>query len=232
MTRESSDESSNESTDPVAEQGRPPRPSHPADESPWQRFFRRGRGVLLRPAGFWKELAAEEATIAEAIWPHAVILIAARATFGLLGMLFRGEGFGSALGTFATSLVSWFALIWAFGVAVGVVARTHGGKTVGRATVVYSAYTLTPLFVVGMLAAIPVPYLAPVAELIAIPYALYVLSVGVVPLLVVPLDKAPATVGMLCGSLLALWSIIPVALAFVAEILFGGGGSPPPPTPG
>ena len=120
-----------------------------------------------------------------------------------------------------TSFFSWFALVWVFALAAGSIATTSGAKMSAGSAIRFSIYGLTPLFAVGILAAIPLPHVAPIAELLAMPYAFYVLAVGVVPELGLSSEKAPGVVGKLCGALLILWSVMPTLLPELVGAITG-----------
>jgi len=78
---------------------------------------------------------------------------------------------------------------------------------------------LTPLFAIGVLAVIPLPYVSAIADLVMMPYTFYVLAAGVVPALGVAENRAPTRVGLICGALLLLWSTMPTLIPLLVESL-------------
>ncbi len=185
----------------------------------WGRFVRRLLMVLVRPGAFWERTRSAEVSVSELMWPHVILLVGLRALAGFVGQLWRGAGFWASFANFASSFVSWFALVWVFAVVVGSIATARGGKLAAQDPVRFAAFGLTPLFAVGMLAAIPLPYVAPIAELIAMPYTFHVLGLGAVPMLGLPVQKAPSFVGLTCGLLLILWGIMPTLVPLVVGVL-------------
>lgn len=185
----------------------------------WGRFARRLSMVLLRPATFWERVRDEEIPVKELMWPHVVVLVGVRALAGFIGGLLHGASFGSSLLSGLSSFVSWLALIWVFAVVVGSVATARGARINAQDPLRFAAYGLAPLFMVGVLAAVPLPYVTPIAELIAMPYTFHVMGLGVVPLLGVPWKRAPAMVGLVCGVLLILWAVMPTLVPLVVEAL-------------
>ena len=191
----------------------------PPPGSPMGRFARRLGGLLVRPAHFWEALQKEEVPTGELMAPHLVLLIGIRAVAGAIGTLLAGGGVVAAIISLLGSFVSWFALVWVFALVVGSFVATSGGHADPKAALRFAVYGVSPLFVVGVLAAIPVTYVTPIAELLAMPYAFWTLAVGVMPELKVPQDRAPALVGRLCGALLILWSVMPTLLPKVLAAL-------------
>ncbi len=199
-----------------------------ADQTPvlregdkWRRFSSRLAHLLLVPGKFWESLREEHVSVREMMLPHLILLIGVRAVAGFIGSLLGGGGFGAALGALISSFVSWFALVWVFAIVAASLASAKGGRLSANDSLRLAAYGLAPLFLVGVFAVIPFPHVAPIAELIAMPYAFYVLSAGVVPMLGVPVERAPVMVGQLCGALLILWSIMPTLLPELVRVIAG-----------
>jgi len=199
----------------------PAQPQPPAPPcGPWGSFFRRLGRVLVQPSSFWSSMHGEGPTIAQVMWPHAVTLVGLRAAAGFIGSVLGGARIGASLGQFATSFVAWMAMIWVFATIAGSIASARGAKAALHDALRFSAFGLTPLFLVGVLAVVPVPYVSPAAELLLMPWTFYVVALGVVPVLGVPESRAPATVGILCGVTVILWSVMPTlaSLAMAAAL--------------
>lgn len=180
--------------------------------TPWQRLFRRLVMVLLRPSRFWAELQTEELTIKEMLFPHVALLLVVRGVAGLVGDLMGGVGVGSAVLGLLSSMLGWFGLIWLLAIAASTLAGVGGGRLSPLHGLRLSAYGLTPLFVAGVLAAVPLRQVAPVAELVAMPWAFYVMAHGVVPCLGVKDKRAITLIAQLNGLTLVLWSVLPTVL--------------------
>ena len=187
----------------------------PPSGSPWGRFATRLPKLLLTPKAFWTDFQQQEVTAREVLFPHLLILIGVRSVAGFVGSLLGGDGFGSAFGALISSFVAWMSLVYVFAIVAASLAGTSGGRLSPNLSLRYAAYGLAPVFLVGMFAVLPFPHVAPVAELIAMPYAFIVLAHGVVPFLGVDPERAPTVVGKLCGALLILWSIMPTLIPAV-----------------
>jgi len=187
----------------------------PGGKGFWGNLFE----VLFAPAAFWERARAETPAGYRPIWIHLLALIGLRAVAGFGGALLRGAGIGAAFGQLFSGLLAAFALVWLFAAVVAGVTAGVTGRTTVRDTFRFAAYGLTPLFVIGVLAVVPLPYVAPIADLVLMPYTFYVLGVGVVPALGVPEKSAPGRVALVCGSLLVLWSILPALIPLVVETL-------------
>jgi len=175
--------------------------------------------VLFAPATFWERGRSGAPADYRPIWIHLLVLIGLRAVSGFGGALLRGAGVGAAFGQLFSGLIAAFALVWLFAAIVAGVTAGTTGRTTVRDAFRFAAYGLTPLFVVGVLAVVPLPYVAPIADLVLMPYTFYVLGVGVVPALGVPVSAAPGRVALICGSLLVLWSVMPTLIPLVVEAI-------------
>ncbi len=182
-------------------------------------FFADMFNVLASPTAFWERVRAAGPPAYRPIWLHLAILVGLRSVAGFGGALLRGVGLGAAFGQLFSGLLSAFLTVWLFAAIVASLTAGAVVKTTIRETFRYAAYGLTPLFVIGMLAVVPLPYVTPIADLVLMPYTFYVLAVGAVPALGVPEKQAPGRVALICGALLVLWSIMPTLIPLVVEAL-------------
>lgn len=188
----------------------------------WWRFFKRFTGVLLRPTHFWKKIDSEELRSIEIWWPHVALLVLARAISLFIGSLLGDTGFTTALVQFFGSVVSLALVVLVFALVAGAIASARGSRLDAQDALKFSAYGLTPFFVVGILSVVPHPLVSTIADYVAMPYAFYVLATGVVPLLGNPPEKAAGTAGLICGALLICWGLIPQFLPVLIETLSKG----------
>lgn len=185
----------------------------------WWRFFKRFSGVLLRPTHFWKKIDEEDLSSFEIWWPHVALLVLARAVSLFIGSLLGDTTIGTAILQFFGSIVSLGLVVLIFALVAGAIASARGSRLDAQDALKFSAYGLTPFFVVGMLSVIPHPLVSTVADYVAMPYAFYVLATGVTPLLGNPPEKAAGTAGLICGALLICWGLIPQFLPVLIETL-------------
>lgn len=192
----------------------------PPEGNPWGRFFARMMLILVRPTKAWDRLAKEEVGIGELLWPHALVLILARGCAELVGHLLEGWKLGAALADLAFGVLSWFVLVWVFSFVAGSVASTRGGARLAAGDAMrFGAYGLTPLFAVGMISVIPFPYVSQIAGVLAMPYAFYVLAVGVRPMLHVDDKDAAAVTGLVCGALVLAWALLPNLIGLILRAI-------------
>ncbi len=183
----------------------------------WTRFGRRLAVVLFRPGSFWQGVRDERITVGELMWPHILFLISLRSLAGLVGAILAGASLGSAAAGFVSGFASWLILVWVFALAAGIAATASGGRINAHDPLRYAAYGLAPLFIVGMLGAVPLPFVAPAADLVAMPWTFYVLGRGAIPMLGMRPDRAPGAVGLLCGVLLVLWGVMPTLVPMIVH---------------
>lgn len=188
--------------------------------TPWGRFVTRLLQVLLRPSKTWERLAEEQVPIAEVLWPHAVFLILLRAGAELVGRLLEGWRLGPAMADFALGVVSWFVLLWVFAFVAASVASARGHAALAAGDALrFGSYGLSPLFAVGVLGVVPLPYVAQIAGVLAMPWAFYVLAVGVRPMLRVKDQDAAAVTGLICGALVLAWALLPNLMGLVLRAI-------------
>lgn len=186
----------------------------------WGTFLARVLLVLTRPTKAWERLSREEVPIGELLWPHVVVLLLARGGAELVGRLLEGWTIGAALADFAMGVISWFVLVWVFSFVAGSLASTRGGARLAAGDALrFGAYGLTPLFVVGLIGLFPLPYVSQIAAVLAMPYAFYVLAVGVRPMLHVEDKEAAAVTGLMCGALVLAWALLPNLMGLIVRAI-------------
>lgn len=178
----------------------------------WPQFFKNLVGILFRPSATWTRLAEESPPVGRVMWPHVLVLVIVRAVAEGAGALLSDQGFGEALKLSILSFGTWLALVWLFATVALTIASARQGKSQFGDALRFSAFGITPFLVFGILSAIPMPQVATVADAVALPWAFYVLSVGVVPQLKVPIERAPGAVGLLTGALTVGGLVLPAAL--------------------
>jgi hypothetical protein len=176
--------------------------------------------VLLRPTTFWEELQQDSPSIGAVLYPHVVLLVLLRACAALAGNVLRHVNLGAAIGQFVTSFVAWIMMVFLFTLVAGSIASSRDSRVTLGNSFRFAAYGLTPLFLVGILAVIPIPFFSPIADLLLMPYTFLVLARGVVPFLGVPVDRAPSVVGLVCGATVVLWSLMPGLASVVLGLIW------------
>ncbi|GEM_PF-6882741 len=188
-----------------------------AARSPFSRFFSDLPSILTRPGYFWRGQVEHPATMAQLHWPHLSILIVIRALFKFIGAV-QNVSIGNALTLAISEIILIFALVWGMGLILsGFLAVTGRKGGIGRA-VRFVGYSITPLLVVGIISMIPIPLLAPVMDVIAMPWAFVIMGAGVYHYLREKPESIAMVTALLCGLLLILWSLLPM---FIPQILGG-----------
>ncbi|NUN14477.1 MAG: YIP1 family protein [Myxococcales bacterium] len=184
--------------------------------SPWAGFFRRLLGILFRPTATWNHIATQEPPLGAMLWPHAVVLVLARAFSEMIGVWSAGYPFLHAMKQFVLSTAVLFVTMWLFAMVAGTLAATRHGEGGFLAAFRLSGYALTPLYVCGVLAVLPFRYVQMAVDVLAMPWAFYVLGVGIVPMLKVKEKDGAKLTAMLCGALMVMWVLMP---GLVRELL-------------
>ena len=83
----------------------------------------------------------------------------------------------------------------------------------------FVGYSLTPMFFVGIIGIIPLPYISTICDLLAMPWAFVVMGTGILPFLKVETPHAPTLTALLCGLLLCLWGGLPILIPILLGIL-------------
>lgn len=191
-------------------------PNRRTTPSPWPDFFRRLFGILFRPSATWEHIAAQEPPLGAVLWPHAAILVVARAVSEMIGVWTAGYPFLHALKQFALSTAALFMTLWLFAMVAGTLAATRRGEGGFLAAFRLSGYALTPLYVCGILAILPFRYMQLAVDVLAMPWAFYVLGAGMVPMLKVEEKDGAKLTALLCGALMVMWVLMP---GLVRELL-------------
>ncbi len=179
----------------------------------------RAKNIIITPKTEWQVVAAETPNIQQIILGYVVplALIPAVATI-LGGLLFRSGIFFSVSYYIATALVTFVAAVLGVFVTAFVIdflAPNFGSqKGLGRA-VQLVAYSYTPAWVAGILNIIP--GLGVIAALVGL-YGIYLMYLGLPPLMKTPDDKV---VVYLVVTVIVLLVVYFVLAAILGAIFFG-----------
>jgi Yip1 domain/zinc-ribbon domain len=165
----------------------------PTSSAAMQGLIERVKNILLTPVTEWPVIEREATTAANIykgyVAPLAAIgVIAAFIGLSMFGVggLFRigiGAGLVLAIVKFALAFVSVFVVAW----LVDVLAPTFGGQRDSLRALKVTAYSLTPMWVAGIMSLIPA---LAIVGLIAALYGLYLLYLGLPVLMRNPQDKS------------------------------------------
>jgi hypothetical protein len=183
----------------------------------------RAKNILLNPKAEWDIIAKETTTVGGLFSGYACILalvpaIAAILFMGVLGLGLGGMGAASGmmaglgLGYWATTaIVGYFVglgLLWLVAFIVKAVSPSFNGSSDMVQATKLMVYAATPTWVVGLVSWIPV--LGWVLSLAAMAYAVYLIYLGVRPVLEVPQEKVA---GM---------TVVTILVYVIASVIIGG----------
>ena len=183
-----------------------------SQESNDQSIIARAIAIIISPAKEWPKIKAEDTSTREVFMRYVLPLALIGPVAGLIGYLIFGY---SALGgvsfrpglisavigavvALALALIS-FLVLW---LIADTLSRKFGGEVSPTNALKLVAYGSTPVWLVGIFALVPP---LSILGLLAL-YSLYLIYVGVTPMLNVPKEKALlfTAVFVLCGILLNL----------------------------
>ena len=194
-----------------------------ASRTPFGRFFLDLILILTRPGAFWKGQAEHPATIGQMYWPHLIILISLRtiAVMGgaLLQYAMNDISPAHLLIEAGVQALMIFLMIWLFSLLISGISTLSGAGFQFDRAHRFAGYCMTPIFIVGILSVLPLPYMDKICDIIAMPWAFLVMGAGVIPFLKIKPELGPTLTGLFCGMMLCLWGLIPMLIPRLIGIL-------------
>ena len=190
-----------------------------ASRNPLSRFFIDFATVLVHPSKFWKGQDAHPATLLHVHVPHLAILVLLRLTASFLGGAFRPQYAPSALivQTVVQGLLI-FVLVWGMSLVVATATAITGAGFHFDRALRFVAYSITPILFVGIVGAIPVPYIAQICDLLAMPWAFVAMGTAILSYLHIKESRAPVISALFCGILLCLWGALPMLIPYLLSL--------------
>lgn len=184
--------------------------------------------ILTKPADEWRTIAAEPATVEGLIRNYAAPLAAISAVaqfigFSLIGVSvpFAGTIRVGLVRSLGNAVVSWaFALLaaWIAAFVVEKLAPTFQSKGDTTQALKLVVYSMTPVWVAGVLNLVPV---LAVLTIFAALYAVYLFYLGLPPLMNTPSDKVIPY--MVVSALVII--VVSIVLGAITGAFFGIGAS-------
>jgi hypothetical protein len=189
----------------------------------------RAQGIILKPKEEWDKIKSESAKIVELFTSYAMILAAIPAVAQFIGMGLIGRrvpfigwyryNIGTALIYAILTYVFTLVTVYVFGIVINALAPTFSSKVDAANAMKLAVYSMTPVWVAGVLHIIP--FLS-ILVLLASFYAFYVLYLGFnSPLMGTPKDKV---VGYLLVSIVIYIVLMGVIMLIMGAIFAVGGG--------
>lgn len=199
-------------------------------------FVDRAKNILLQPAQEWEVIAKEPATVGSLFTGYAAILallpaIASALFMGVLGIGLGGMGAGGAMMAglgmsywITTAVVGYFVglgLLWLVSFIVKSVSPSFNGNSDMVQATELMVYSATPTWVAGLVSWVPV--IGMLLSLAAMAYAVYLIYLGVRPVMDIPQEKvAGMTVVTVLIYLVASLVVGAVIATAVISMFFGG----------
>lgn len=161
----------------------------------------RAKNILMKPADEWNVIAAEPATVGGLFTGYAMILAAIPLVAGIiftgaLGMSAAGlggmggamaMGFTAVAGMAVIGYVLSLVTLYLMSMVVNAVSPSFNGKSDLVQSTKLMTYASTPTWVVGLVSWIPI--LGGLISLAAVAYVVYLMYLGLKPVLGVPQEK-------------------------------------------
>ena len=202
----------------------------------------RAKNILLSPKTEWDVIAKEDATVGGLFTGYACILALIPAIMsiiflgalgmgsvglGELGAMVGGLGMNFYLATAVVGYVLGLFCVWLVAIIVNAITSSFNGKQDMVQATKLMVYAGTPVWVVGLISWVPI--IGGLASLAAIAYSVYLIYLGVKPVLSVPDDKVAGmtvvTVLVYIVTSLVLSMVIGGAIVtmFLGGAMMGGG---------
>ena len=160
----------------------------------------RVKNILVTPRTEWGVIAAEPAGTGPLITGYVVPLAAVSAAAGLIGSLIVGAAVSAIVGGLGTGIVGAFigacisvvfAVIGVFilSIIINLLAPSFGAQKSGEQALKVAAYSLTAVWVAGLAQIVPI--LGMLVVFIGGLYGIYLMYLGLPPVMKAPSDKAP-----------------------------------------
>lgn len=148
----------------------------------------RAKGMVLTPAQEWSAVAGESTDTMTLIQGYVAPLAGLAAIGSLLGSLILGGGFVRSIVLAIMSFILAIVAVFVLAKIAELLAPTFGGPQDGAASMKLAAHAPTSAWIGGFLSFIPV--IGWIAALVGGLYSLYVIYLGVSPVMRVPDDKS------------------------------------------
>ena len=189
-------------------------------------------GLFVNPKREWELIRDDECTLGKCYAAHVMILAIIPAISGFIGTTQIGWQIGSGDPVKLTmESAGLIAVLYYLAMLVGVYAigwmihwmgSTYGADVPLAQCVVLAAYTVTPLFLSGLMGLYPVLWVNMVVGIVALAYTVYLLYTGVPVMMGISEDR-----GFLFSSaVLAVGLVALVSLLVVTVLLWGFGLEP------
>jgi hypothetical protein len=186
----------------------------------------RAQQIILKPKEEWLNIKEEKTTLAELFTSYVMILLAIPAIAQFIGMSLVGRkiafvgwyriGIGSGLLYAVLFYVFSLVSVYVFGIVINALAPTFSSKPDAINSMKLAVYSMTPMWVAGVLYIIPfLGWLVIIAGL----YGIYVLYLGFAcPMMDTPKEKIMAYLIVSLVVVVVLWVIVAIILGAIFAV--------------
>lgn len=189
-------------------------------------------GILTHPDKEWQSIRKDHETPSRLYLGHILVLALIPALAAFYGTTTVGWKIGdgdiirlsqsSAAILCSLFYVAMLAGVYILGKFIDFFALTYGAEKSEHRGIELAAYTATPLFIMGLIAAYPVLWLNMVAGVIAVCWAVYLLYEGIPILMKIPEERG----FLFASSVLTVGLVMFVALLAMSVVIWGVGFGP------
>lgn len=189
-------------------------------------------GLLTHPDEQWEAIRKESESVTRLYTGHVLLLALIPALAGFIGTTQVGWQIGdgqvtrlsvdSALSLSVLFYAAMLAGIFILGKFIDFFAATYDAADQAPKGVTMAAYTATPMFLIGVIAAYPNIWINMLAGLVAIAYAVYLLYEGLPILMKIPEERG----FMFATAVLTVGLVMFVALLAISVVIWSVGIGP------
>lgn len=196
----------------------------------------RAKNIILKPVDEWNVIADEPASVSGIFTNYAMVLAAiplvagiiftgalgiTAGSFGSLGGAAMTMGFTAVAGMAVIGYVLSLVTLYLMSIIVNSVSPSFNGKSEVTQSTKLMAYASTPTWVAGLVAWVPI--LGGLVSLAAIAYVVYLIYLGLKPVLGVPQEKvAGFTVVIVLIYIVLTMVVSGIIVGLLFSTFFGG----------
>jgi Yip1 domain len=192
----------------------------------------RAINMITNPKAEWDVIANEPASVGGLFTGYAMILalLPAIGSLVFLGLLGMGAGalpgmtmgIGLVGGMAVVGYVIGLALLWIMSFIINAITPSFNGKQDMTQATKLMVYAATPTWLAGLLGGIPI--VGALLGLAAIAYVVYLIYLGVGPVLQIPQDKVAGMTVVSVLIYIVLWFVLTIVISgIVIATLFSSG---------
>ncbi len=177
----------------------------------FSKIIERAKNICLDPKNEWPKIAEEQTDAASLYTGYAMILAAIPAIAMLIGSL------GSGIVLAAVAYVIGLAILYVVSIIVNLLAPTFDGTKNDINALKVVVYAMTPGWLAGIFNIIP--FVGPLIALLGSLYGIYLLYLGLAPLMKNPQDKSIGYTALIVVCYIVLTVVI---MGAIMSLVIGG----------